>query len=351
MEKQDNARGTLATGATRALAVVGFLAVIIIGMWGSVKVAQAVPGTLSAIANVIVSISSIFVPSTETITLSAPSLSVTSGTPVTLSFVHNKNNPNGTYNFRYSCVDGVTFNVVSAGGANVAVTCNTPYPALVTNNTMTVTPISSTNRFVDVEVFVSFTPAGAATATVTGSTVLTIENQSVTGSPTTTNTNPPVVTTPKPKPVTPGTQTTGTYPITGTGPGVSNPNGFVDLTARVIETGTIDKDTGVFTANAAPDRNPVGARVAVRFAIENVGTKTSPQFTFNAMLPTLPPYTFFSDSQVALAPGDRIEFTIGFDSFQKNGPGEFIINVDPTGGINEKNKTNNVVHYTVNVVN
>ena len=342
MENSTDSRQKLAGGATRALAVIGFVAVLIIGMWGSVQVARAVPGTLSAIAAAFVSVTQIFVPASETITLSAPSLSVPTGSPLTLSFTHNKKSVDGSYTFRYNCVNGVSF-VSGQNGATENIFCNTSFRFNNTNNTLTVTPVSTENRFVDVEVFVDFTPNGTNSSTVTGSTVVTVENTTVATSPTTVT---PPITTPKP-PVTPtrGSETKVTIPISGNTQ-VNNPNGYVDLTARVIEIGTVDKATGAFVASTTPNRRD---RVAIRFAIENVGTKTSKEFTFNAVLPTLPPYTYFSPMQQSLNPGDRIEFTVGFDSFIDASQGEVIINVDPTGTVNERSKDNNIVKYTMYV--
>ncbi len=115
-----------------------------------------------------------------------------------------------------------------------------------------------------------------------------------------------------------------------------------------MDTGVVDKTTGAFTASSTPSR---ASRIAVRFAIENLGTKTSSQWAFNATLPTLPSNIFTSPMQQALNPGDRIEFTVGFDSFNPNQPqGEFIVNVDPTGSIQEKNEVNNIVKQVITTV-
>jgi hypothetical protein len=52
--------------------------------------------------------------------------------------------------------------------------------------------------------------------------------------------------------------------------------------------------------------------------------------------------------QQELAPGDRIEFTVGFDSFDPAKPdGIFTVNIDPSGRFNERNKENNIVKYTI----
>lgn len=328
------------------MAIIGFVALIIIGMYGSVRVAQAVPGAFSKMAAAIVSITSIFVPANETITLSLPSYSLLTDSPATLAFDHKNKKVEGSYAFRYSCVDGVSFNVVGDGGTSNTVVCNTAFNFTPFNNSVTIVPASTATRFTDVEVFVTFTPSGAATPTVIGSTLVTLENQKLSTTPTpttgTTGTTGTTPTTPAPKPTTPKPPRTTIVVPQGR---ASDPNGYVDLAPRVIEVGYLDS-TGAFYASSTPSRNQ---RVAVRFAVENLGTKTSPAFTFSAVLPTFPPYTYFAPSQVQLGPGDRIEYTIGFDSFDQSNTGDFIVNVDPTGSLNDRTPGNNVLHYTITV--
>lgn len=337
----------MAGSATRILAIIGFVGLIVIGMYGSVRVAQAVPGAFSNMAAALVSITSIFVPANETITVTLPSYTVQNDTPVTIAYDHQNKKTDGTYTFRYSCVDGVTMSTI-AGGSVSQIVCNQPYAFAPFNNSITVTPLSDKTRFVDVEVFVAFTPAGTGSATIIGSTVMTIENIMLSSTPTpptsatpTTPTTPTAPVTPKPKPPVPP-RTTILVPQGR----ASDPNGYVDLTARIIEVGYLDS-TGAFNASSTPSRQN---RVAVRFAVENIGTKTSKEFTFSAVLPTYPPYTYFSPSQPALGPGDRIEYTIGFDSFELDNTGDFVANVDPTGGMNEKDKVNNIVRYAITIV-
>lgn len=333
----------LAGSATRVLAIFGFVALLVIGMYGSVRVAQSVPGMFSNLAAAIVSITSIFVPANETISLSLSSYTVQSEAPLTIAFDHQNKKLDGTYAFRYSCVDGVTFSTIAGDGSTSQITCNQPYAFQPFNNSLTVTPVSEKARFADVEVFVTFTPEGAGTSTVAGSTVVTVENTKISGSSLTpggsTPTTPTTPVTPKPQP--PKRET-----IVVPQGRASDPNGYTDLTARIIEVGIIDS-TGAFVATSTPSRQN---RVAVRFAVENIGTKTANrEFTFSAVLPTYPPYTYFSPSQVVLGPGDRIEYTIGFDSFEQDLSGDFIVNVDPTGSVNEKDKVNNIIKYTVTV--
>ena len=339
-------RQKLITLATRSLAVVGFLALIGAGLWGSVSIARGVPGAFSSFAAAIVSLTSIFVPANEQITISVPSLTVLSEETFTISWEHSNKTVEGSYTFRYDCADGVSFTSPTLSGSETAVFCNTPFNFLNASDAITLTPQSVKNRFIDVLLFVDFTPNGSTQPTVTGSTMLTIANETISSSPATTGST----TTPKtPVERTPGTETSGTF-VLPNGQTASNPNGFTDLTARVLEVGLVDKNTGAFVASSTPNRSLPTRRVAVRFAVENIGTRTSDQWTFNAVLPTFPSHIFSSPTQAALGPGDRIEFTLGFDSFIDEDEGTFVVNVDPSNRQNEPNKDNNILRYTVKTV-
>ncbi len=354
--------GGIVSLGTRALAILGFLAILSVGLWGSVTVASAVPNAFQAIASALSSLTSIFVSANETISLSAPSLSVASNEAFALSWTHADKNVNGSYTFRYDCADGVYFTSPDATNAQAVVYCNVPFNFLHTENSISLTPVSKNNRFIDVQVYVDFTPNGASVATVTGSTVMTIVNESLTTSPVLTGSGTPTAVVPAtpetptapvaslPTTPTAGTPTSNVYLIDGSIPQGSDPNGSVDLVPRIIETGTVNITTGVFTQSDTPLRNPVGARVAVRFAVENKGTKRSPPFDFAAVLPTLPQNIFQSPMQAELNPGDRIEFTLAFDRFVEADSGEITINIDPSHRFNESNKENNILKYTVSVV-
>jgi len=337
MENSDN-RSALVNGAVRVLAVVGFIAIIIGGLWGSVWVARAVPGAFSALASAIVSVTSVFVPADEAITLSLPSATVQSGQSFVLSWNHARKSTEGVYTLNVRCADGVLFTTPTNAGTFTDVPCETSFDFLNANDSVVLTAYSKNNRLADVVLTVEFTPDGASTATVSGSATLTIEN---TAAPGTTSGG----TTAR----TPGTETTSIDVFGVTGPAASDPNGYIDLSVRLIEVGLVDKATGKFTASSTPSRSIIGMRVAARFAVENKGTRTSDQWTFNAVLPTFPMHIYSSPTQAALGPGDRIEFTLGFDSFEEDNEGVLVINADPTRRINEPDKDNNILRQTITV--
>lgn len=140
MENTPNSkRGLMSGGVQRVAAIIGFIAILGIGMWGSVQVARAVPGALSNIASAIVSLSSIFVPADETITLSAPSLNIEHGKAVVLSFVHDKKSVEGSYRFRFDCADGVRMTALNTSGGEDNVFCNVPFNFVNANNSITLT--------------------------------------------------------------------------------------------------------------------------------------------------------------------------------------------------------------------
>ena len=356
--KNNASQERLAGIGLRALAVISFIAILSIGMWGSVQIAKAVPNVFSSLAAAIVSLSSIFIPAntSEQILLSAPALTVSSGENLTVSWEHANKTADGSYTFRYNCAEGVHF--VSADSEEV-VFCNVPFHFLNDGNTVALTPISEKNRFIDVTLFIDFTPNGGTTASVKGSMVLTIVNEDITTSPNvlapTKETSAPSATPPKapasstPSPGSGSAGPTRTVQELTPTPVVSDPNGQTDLIGRILEVGVVNKTTNVFAASSTPYARSEEYRVAIRFAIENIGTKTSPQFTFNAVLPSFPSHIFSSAAQQELRPGDRIEYTLAFDQFVDTNEGLFTLNIDPSNRVNEPNKDNNLVKYTIRV--
>ncbi len=148
-------------------------------------------------------------------------------------------------------------------------------------------------------------------------------------------------------PLTKGERTDRIYPISDSRT-IQNPNGRVDLKALITDVGIIDTD-GIFVSTSTISTKNKGT---IRFTVTNIGSKTSDNWTFNAVLPTFPMYIFHSTNQRALAPGDKIEFTLGFDKLNGNlTEGIITINVDPAGSIhNELNRDNNIVQTTIKIV-
>ncbi|TSC67164.1 MAG: hypothetical protein CEO19_334 [Parcubacteria group bacterium Gr01-1014_73] len=123
--------------------------------------------------------------------------------------------------------------------------------------------------------------------------------------------------------------------------------GKPDLAVKILETGVIDKITNVWTATTSLRSID---RIAVRFSVENLGTKETGSWYFNAVLPTYPSHIYSANSQVSLLPGDRIEFTLGFDIVEKKDGNIVVINVDPANSIFEASEENNIARVTIDGV-
>jgi len=144
----------------------------------------------------------------------------------------------------------------------------------------------------------------------------------------------------------PGTGSNSVYEVINNPSTPSNSNGFIDFAATIDSIGILNSN-GDFVASSTPNSN---SKITVKFTVKNIGNKKSEGWYFNAVLPTSPFHIFHSKGQQALSPGEKIEFTMGFDR-PKIGENQLvIINVDPTRGIKESDKDNNIVKEFITIV-
>jgi hypothetical protein len=107
-----------------------------------------------------------------------------------------------------------------------------------------------------------------------------------------------------------GAQTSGTYQISG-GTGPTSYTGLPDLTVAVDAVGYLTTDAA--DSFVAASTVPAGYRPAVEFTIKNIGTNVAEPWRFSATIPTTVGYTYQSNEQQSLNPGDSIDYTLGFD--------------------------------------
>lgn len=350
METQTQKRST----ALKAISIVGFVAILIFGVWGLIQVARMVPNLFSSIGGAAVSLSSIFVPA-ERLEVSLETSNVISSVPFTISWDHTNKRGDGTYRLSYACRDGVTMQAPDERGAYQTVFCDTPFNLTNEEAAMKVVAFSDRNRFIDVPLKLVFTRLSDGEITASTETAITIENKQYTTASLLTATSTasvpatPVPTTPAPSRIIrkAGVETRNVYSVTTTSR-VSDPNGRVDLSVQILETGALDPVTNVFTRTASLRR---GSKGAVRFSVTNLGTKSAENWNFNAVVPTFPMYIYASDMQPVLGPGDSVEYTLGFD--QADGVatnGILTVNIDPSSAIrNEISRDNNIARATFSI--
>ncbi len=139
-----------------------------------------------------------------------------------------------------------------------------------------------------------------------------------------------------------GTVTTSTNGTTGVivGGEPHAASGKADLITRFIALGYLDRNTNQFIpVTGSLDRSQ---RVGIRFAVINQGgASTLRQWNFNAFLPTSPLFTYNTDMQQPLNPGEKIEYTLGFDRLQDQRSNTLRIELDGGNLIDETDETNN----------
>ena len=117
------------------------------------------------------------------------------------------------------------------------------------------------------------------------------------------------------------------------------PYGQPDLTVAITDIGYLNgagNDSFISSNNV-----PSGKNGAVKFTIMNIGTNVAGPFTFTANIPTSPAFTFTSPVQQALNPGDRIEYTLGFDRGDTGTARTITILADNGNTVDESNEANN----------
>ncbi|MCW9054596.1 MAG: hypothetical protein OQJ98_01275 [Candidatus Pacebacteria bacterium] len=319
----------------KALAIIGFIAILSVGLWGSVQIARLAPSVLSSLAAVATSLTSVFAPA-QTITIDTPESIVPTDSVYELSWSH-RNKQSDAYTASFTCRDGLSIQSPNTGGIYEEVVCDTPFAFSSTEGTLLIIPLLEGSDFVSVPVTINAVDTSGDTA-ASGSVTLTISKSGL-GAPTGGNTAGGNT-------LTPGEETTGTYEITNGGT-ISNPSGLPDLAVHIIGIGIVEND-GTFTP--IDTLTATDTKAAIRFEIKNIGDKTSDQWTFNAVLPTMPMYIFHSESQQALNPGDKIVFTLEFNQIDLAVHGGAItINADPTGSMKERNEENNIKQFPITV--
>ena len=264
------------------LAIIGFLILLIIVVWGLIHLASLSSGWFSGL----------FKTKHETsISITAPN-TVVSGTPTQIKWNYTTSDA-GHYAFLYQCGTGVEFGAPVDATHFARIPCGAAF-TLGTSTSAYILPVLTATSSTKTNMTVLFIPTGTGTQ-AQGVSAITVTARVATSTP--------VVT--KPAETTP----TETAPVV---------HGPADLSVRITSI-TIDA---------------YGNGTAV-FDIANSGGTSTGEWYFTAQLPTLSPYTYSSPAQAPLAPGSHIVNTL---NFTQAASGNFYVNVSPTA---DEVQTNN----------
>ncbi len=290
----------------------------------------------------------------------------------TISYEHIGREETGSYVLTYPCSINTNLSFATLNGASTetsTLTCDEKIAiapkAGEKSGSVSLTSVTSSHAISEVPITIAFLPEGTTTPLVKGTVFMVIENKNplaTTPSITPTTQTPSTSTTPikkptnqpsgKPTNTTPAQNTTVTSPISTSTHKVTADTptysyyGRADLAVRIIETGTVDKITGAFTATSSFRSSD---RIGIKFEVRNDGGREVNSWYFNAVLPSFPAHIFTSPGQSPLIPGARIEFTLGFDNVNMSTGAvrEFVVNADPAGSIGEANEINNIAKIII----
>lgn len=284
---------------SNTLAIVGFIIVIVIVLWGLFHIA-----TLGAPW-----LSSLFGTGSDSIKVTVPT-NVTSETAFPVSWKYSTSEK-GTYAFLYQCKDIVHFQAAGADGSISTVPCGAAFTVATTNNTLTLTPQLSGTASTSVPLSIVFIPSATTSPQVQGNATVIVNPR----------TTPAIVIQPATTtPVTPVIPTAPTPPV-ATGP--------TDLSVQIT--------------SVVPDG--AGGAIAT-FDIGNDGLSSTGAYSFSAQLPTADGYLYHSPTQSSLAPGDHIVNTLRFSQAIS---GIFSVVVDPSSTKNETRTDNNYASQQVSM--
>ncbi len=344
---------TTKNGAKQGLRALAALVFVVAIVWVGMQSFRVLPSVRNLFANALVSVQSFFSPA-EQITLSLVDSQVVVDEPFELTWNHRGKEHDGSYTMSYACNDDVYLARIE-NAKESTIFCNTNVPLLSRDTKLTLVAHGNLDGVEEVDFSIRFTQNGTSVISEEGQLTILVqderfdtgiatstdsdnddENDATSTTPTTSYNPTYVPTTPRP-----GTPTYTTYPIV-TQP-TSDPNGKVDFTVRVIAIGLVDTNDGDFSErDEIPQDLPSGRRAAIKFVIENKGTKkTGDDWNFEVKLPTSPSFTYTSPSQPELYPGDKVEYIIGFDSIPNKNEASYTINVDPKNEVKESNENNN----------
>lgn len=272
----------------RLVAIVALIIVLLLGLWGILQLIFWLPTFFSNVTGNIGGMFNRQAP--EALVLTVPS-GVVADQTFSVSWDHKNAEGEHRYALAYQCRDGVSFETALADGKMQKVECDKPFNFTAATSTIELTPRltkGTAATTVGISAAAIAVPGGALTATTTATTVV----------------SPALVATTTPaKPATTKPASTGTnYPSGSYYPSgrTTNLYGLADLHLAI---------------NAA---YVSGGRAAVQFTVSNIGTNVAPAgWNFAAVLPIQGSYTYTAPAQQALYPGDRIVFTMGYDSFSQ----------------------------------
>jgi len=344
------------------IAVIGFAILFIVAIWSGIQIVKFAPHAFSGFS---------FFKSLKgapSITLKSEKLTVAPDEEVSLSWDLSGNVEGGTVSFMYKCAQNAVLDVYDDMSKEYkTLPCNTPYNMPLSIKSIKIKPHYTNTTVIDVPIAIVYTDqAGKKYKDIQK---LTIKDSSATeeSNPTATSTDEAdyasdnkyvgstnydsnynsgkegVVSTPSKHDIA-STHVTTTHRKKRPNRCVSKVYGTPDLSIHHIRTGVITRN-GYFVQKNSFNKNDV---VVIKFTVSNNGTKTSPAWKFQALLPKTDNPLYTSAYQPAIPPCSGRFYTVKVSN-PKVGNQKITVSVDPVNEMQELNEINNSDHTSIQV--
>jgi outer membrane biosynthesis protein TonB len=350
---------TAKEAALNIFAILGFIALLIAGLWSTIQLMQLVFGFVGSSKlgkQALAPLASLSAPS---VAIALADSNVAPNRAFAIGWSGKNVSPAGTLTFTYACREGLFLKVQASKDTQYAIPCNAPYAIPKDAASLSITPILATQNKIELPLTLTYTEAGSTTK---DSTSITVDG--TLRAPLTVLPIPPVapapvaptavvvpaakptpaapVAAPTPKPVPPPAPKktyTVEKPVQK-----SDVRGFVDLEARIVAIGKLAKN-GTVSPRAEFRTNET---VSITFEVVNNGTKAVSNWTYALILPTDPAYTYTSDAQPTLYAGSKATVTLSFDKLVA-GTNKITLIADPAKLVQDATRTNNTAQMLVTV--
>lgn len=305
------------------LAVVGVVASALVLAWFAVTAVRLLPSAFATLASLIESTEP-----HDALVLENSAQIVNAGEETTLTWTGTAEK----YRFGYTCAEGISAEIVTDGGRS-SIACDTPVALADGDRSVRIVFSSKKRRFADVHYTVSADGEGA----LTREGVATVINPAIRASGSTPE-EEVVAEEIAEEVVAVAEEVVDEAPELA--PAVRT---YPDLAISFVGVGAYSERTGILTPQATLHE---GERSALQFSITNVGSGTSGIWYYDAILPTYSGGVFRSGPQQALAPGDGLLITLGFEAGRAGTGAPLSVSV---GGGNDAVEGNNILLHSTTI--
>ena len=259
----------------RIAALLGLLAVLLLGAWGIIQLAFFIPSLFNTAGSTLSS--ALTSTSAEELSVRVPPGTMTAEHIFPVSWAHTGGKGAYSYSVSYSCTDGLSLVAPLPNGSYQPVACNTPFNYIQATSSMPLVALVQSAQPLTTTISISATELSSGAISKTANTQLSVAS-----------TQKPAATI-----VAPAVQKLAAAKSAPT------LYGQADLTVRIVY--------------AVPNYNT--NRTTVEFVVENIGTNVAPYgWSVETSIPFNGSYPYNSGPQKKLNPGDNIRYTLSYQN-------------------------------------